>query len=1415
MVYEVKNTLDFRNLFESAPGLFLVLLPDSPKFTIVAVSDAYAKQTMTKREEIIGRGLFEVFPDDPNDLNATGVHNLTASLNRVILNKAPDTMAVQKYDIQRPESEGGGFEERHWSPVNSPVFDNNGEIAYIIHRVEDVTELVLLRERGAALEAESTQVGRLAAVSKTKSSLWTSGMTAVINLIWKITAPNVRGGNRIRQYGPTLMVSIAIAAQLTLRSLVGGRIFIFLYPVLFFSAMIGGLAPGLVATAVATVAAWYFFLPIENSFVIHSNGELAALLTFFFSGVLFSIVSQLLRSARGKEIEAFAKSEMASGQLLSANASLAKNEKELLKINEQLTNLDRLKSQFFANVSHELRTPLTLILGPVETYLSKHSSDDSRPVMTQVQRNARTLLKHVNDLLDVARLEAGKSKATYSEVDVAKLARQVSSNFESTIREKSLQYSIEAPVSISAQVDYDKIQRILMNLISNAFKFTPKGGRIRCSLRLEESQTEKPLIIEVADSGPGIPEKYREAIFDRFFQIEESSIRSFGGTGLGLAIVKEFVQLQRGTVQVAAAPEGGTLFTVTIPSRAPQGTPIEKVSVENYEELPETFPIASQAASAPAEDPSTRPLILVVEDNSEMSQYISEILSSEYRITTAPNGKEGLEKTLQLRPSLIISDIMMPIMSGEQMVHAIRAHRHLELIPIILLTAKADDELRNRMLREGVQDYLIKPFSPEELKVRSRNLILARDLQENLRKSHETEVRLRQEIERIMGANAIVSEAVAALPDTGLRMALKAIALQAQTLVDAEFAALGIVAGPDQPFEPWVVVGISEEEAAKIGRVPRPVGTLGIPPREGMSLRVRDVHHHPKFQGLPAHHPDMTSLLGVPIFYRGKAVGNIYLANKHGAEEFTAEDERRVKMLAAHAGAAIETGRLYESETLQRAWLQSIFDRMPEGIVIFGEDGKVLQQNLVAQSLSRETGRLNAWGNPLPHDIRSSSGTPLPIEEFPSYKAIARGEPTIGSELTILGPDGELVPVLISTTPVKTRKGGMGAVSVFQDIRTLKELERLREEWASIIAHDLRQPLSTIAMRAQLIEQLYSEKMQEGGKEALSSIREDVARLNRMIGDLLDISKIEAKRMSLQKKVVNVGALTTKIAESLQGLFTGRAVRVLCEKPLFANLDTDRFQQVLGNLLSNASKYGEPKTEIRVDVVEKNEQVEVVVTNQGPGIPADQLPVLFSRFTRTREARAGKVEGLGLGLYIIKGLVEAHGGRIWAESTPGKTTSFHFTLPLSAEKEKAAAPALPPEESNVTQAESLPLRGVHVLIVDDSIDMLYLLRAFLEKAGAKVSEAQSVTEALEIVMKNTPDAIITDLEMPQGNGYEMIEKIRRLAKTPRIPVAVLTAHSGEMELKKISDAGFDAKLSKPVSADNLVSSVREIIGLHD
>lgn len=424
-----------------------------------------------------------------------------------------------------------------------------------------------------------------------------------------------------------------------------------------------------------------------------------------------------------------------------AEVEIATKNEELAALLDRVRQLDAMKNRFFANLSHELRTPLALILGPAGSMLAdaQNLTVAQRRDLAVIHRNAATLLKHVNDLLDLAKLEARRVELEYARFDLAHAVRSIAAHFEALASERLLDYEIATPERLESEADAEKIDRVLLNLLSNAFKFTPAGGRIRCALA---ALGEDRVVLSVEDSGPGVAPELREAIFDRFSQGQRGTIDEFGGTGLGLAIAKEFVDLHHGTIGVGEAPGGGALFRVELPRRAPAGVyvrsagpaPTDGGSVGAAASLAELQRLQTTREPVPAAHREGLPLVVVAEDNADMRRYIAELLATDYRVVPVADGAAALACAMAEPPHLVVTDLMMPRLGGDELVREMRARPSLAHVPVLMLSASADESLRLKLLAETVQDYVTKPFSPPELRARVRNLVTVKQVRDALQK---------------------------------------------------------------------------------------------------------------------------------------------------------------------------------------------------------------------------------------------------------------------------------------------------------------------------------------------------------------------------------------------------------------------------------------------------------------------------------------------------------------------------------------------------------------------------------------------------------------------------------------------------------------------------------------------------------
>lgn len=432
------------------------------------------------------------------------------------------------------------------------------------------------------------------------------------------------------------------------------------------------------------------------------------------------------------------------------------NRHRLLIETEHLKEVDHLKSRFFANISHEFRTPLTLILGPIHKWREKAASDLPDGLLRDLdlmERNGRRLLLLINQLLDLSKLEGGAMNLHASRRDIVAFVKGIAFSFESSAGLRQIGVSVETDRDeLEAYFDRDKMEKILTNLLSNAFKFTPEGGSVTVRVQISNSLlhpvraswradgSRNHVEISVSDTGIGIPPEELPRVFDRFYQVDSSHTREQEGTGIGLALTKELVELHHGSISVRSDMGKGTEFTVVLPlgrkhlkdeeiteEPAAGDTPLVMYDVA-------TTSIPGRAAGhqrAEGSSDAQKPIVLMVEDNPDVRAYMKEYLVSEYNVLECHDGAEGIEKARETIPDLIISDVMMPKLDGYTLCRTLKLDERTSHVPIILLTAKAGQEDKVGGLEIGADDYLTKPFDARELQARARNLIeLRRTLRE-------------------------------------------------------------------------------------------------------------------------------------------------------------------------------------------------------------------------------------------------------------------------------------------------------------------------------------------------------------------------------------------------------------------------------------------------------------------------------------------------------------------------------------------------------------------------------------------------------------------------------------------------------------------------------------------------------------
>lgn len=550
-------------------------------------------------------------------------------------------------------------------------------------------------------------------------------------------------------YGLALAIfALAFWARLAILPAQAGLGFLTFYPATAFAALWCGTGPGLMVVALGGLAAHYAFMPPYWAFkwpIPFDQGISEA--PYLLSGVIIClIVHQMRRNA--------AAVREANHHLEHAMAELTRRELELAGANERLQDLDRAKTEFFSNVSHEFRTPLTLMVGPLEELLEKRADEVSpavHEVLAIAHRNGLRLLKLVNGLLDFSRIEAGRSRALFAPTDLAAVTADLASSFRSACERAGLTLTVDCPpLPEAVYVDRDTWEKIVLNLLSNAFKFTFEGW---IAVRVVAADGAAEVTFE--DSGTGIPAAELPRIFERFHRVEGARGRSHEGSGIGLALVHELVALHGGSIAVASVEDCGTCFTIRLPfgtahlphppqaGDAPAAAEMSAKRARSFvEEALRWLPDAAPCHDGDSRDGLPVALggrIVVADDNQDMRAYVCRLLETAgYRVEAVADGEAALAACLADPPDLVLSDVMMPRLDGFGLLAKLRADERTRVVPLILLSARAGEEARIEGIDAGADDYLVKPFGARELLARIEGAIrLVRSRAEAARREHE------------------------------------------------------------------------------------------------------------------------------------------------------------------------------------------------------------------------------------------------------------------------------------------------------------------------------------------------------------------------------------------------------------------------------------------------------------------------------------------------------------------------------------------------------------------------------------------------------------------------------------------------------------------------------------------------------
>ncbi len=841
--------------------------------------------------------------------------------------------------------------------------------------------------------------------------------------------------------------------------------------------------------------------------------------------------------------------ELAASQVVTAIRNARASEEERAHA-EELAAIDRAKTAFFSNVSHEFRTPLTLMLNPLEDALADAAL--LAPIqfnrLSIVHRNGQRLLKLVNSLLEFSRIEAGRTEVIHQSTELGAFTADLASAFRSLVENAGLTLTVDCPpLAEPIYVDREMYEKIVLNLLSNAFKFTFKGN-IRVSLAVHEGSVR----LAVADTGVGIANVDLPHLFERFHRVEGSAGRTIEGSGIGLALVQEMVKLHGGQIAVGSELGKGTCFTVSLPlgtasllsgraQAAPNGRHVASKSragswsaasfleeASGWAQNVTAQQIAGPSKGCPlpaTQAPPSRKSghILLADDNADMREYVGKILVEQgWTVEAVGDGKAAIQSARVRRPDLVLTDVMMPGMDGFELLLALRNDEKTAAVPVILLSARAGEAASIEGMQKGADDYLVKPFSGKELVSR---------------------VAARVEFARARN-HTLALEKAARAAAVAAREELYGLFMQTPV-------AICIIEGPEHTF-------------------------TFANPAYGAFVGGRDVVGKRLFEALPE---------------------------------------------AAGQGFEILMDRVTSSG------VPFIGNEVP-GTVRRAEDGQLVEIffNLVY-----------------------------------SPKRNARGE-----------IDGLFVCSIDVTEQVRARQR---VEALLQD---LKVADARKDEFLAMLAHELRNPLAVISMAQTMLERVEGDAVKSA--KYRQTAQRQVAHLVRLVDDLLDVSRITRGHIELRTGAIDLATIVENALATIRPTIEARGHALqatIGTGPFRLNADATRLEQVLVNLLVNAAKYTETGGALSVQL--DREEVAGVpeailrVQDNGRGIPKEMLDKIFDPFVQVSPTLDRTTGGLGLGLTLVKRLVEMHGGSVSAYSDGArKGSEFIVRLPLEITSTQAS-----------------------------------------------------------------------------------------------------------------------------------------------
>ena len=660
---------------------------------------------------------------------------------------------------------------------------------------------------------------------------------------------------------------------------------------------------------------------------------------------------------------------------------------------------------------------------------------------------------------------------------------------------------------------------------------------------------------------------------------------------------------------------------------------------------------------------------------------------------------------------------------------------------------------------------------------------------------------LRERLSRLSEASLRINESL----DFGT--VLQGALDSACSLTGARYGVITLLDESGQ-VQDFVTSGLTSEEHRRFTDLPEGMMFFQYLSNIQEPLRLRDFHSHIRSLGLPEFQPPMAvstplPFLAAPIRHLGESVGAFYVGEKE--VEFTPEDEETLVMFASQAALVIANARRHREEQRARTDLETLVNTTPVGVVVFdARTGNPVSVNREARRIVNDLCAPGGSAEQLLEALtfRRADGREVSLEEFPLAQGLMTGETVRAEEIVLLAPDGRSVTTLVNATPIRSEEGEVVSVVVtLQDMTPLEDLERLRAEFLGMVSHELRTPLSAIKGSVDTLLEAASELDPAEMTQFFRIIRDQSESMRYLIGDLLDVARIETGTLPVSPEPVEATVLVDEARSRFQS-GGGRSNLVIDLPPALPRVlaDRRRIVQVLSNLLSNAARHSNEVSAIRVAAARDGVHVAFSVSDDGVGLDPERLPHLFRKFSRLDDEERGReTGGSGLGLAICKGIVEAHGGRIRAESDGlGLGSRFTFTLPAVDEPARRAAR---PSRRRPRKEPERP----RILCVDDDPQTLRYVRDALTRAGYAPVVTGDPEEVSRLMKEEAPRLVLLDLVLPDSDGIELMRAIREIAD---VPVIFLSAYGQDEVVAQAFDLGAADYVVKPFSPTELAARIR-------